>query len=104
MEINSTQGVNAYSASTSIEKTAPVQTPDRQAAEADLNRENTRPNQEAFEVTITQEARARQAVALQTSAQPLQAQPPESSETPDSTEQNQTTPRQQETPVVDIVA
>jgi|GEM_PF-1567262 len=107
MNINSIQGAGAYTASTPLEETTRVQNQNRNTAEADQNRENTRANQEAFQVTITQEARAQQTANLETYTQPLQTQspePPQLSEPPTSPEPYQTSTRQQETPVVDIVA
>lgn len=101
MNINSIQGAGAYTANTPLEETTRVQNQNRNMAEEDQNRVNTRANQEAFQVTITQEARAQQAADLKTYAQSSQTQSPEPSKPP---EPYQMAPRQQGTPVVDIVA
>lgn len=101
MEINSLQGAAAYASS--LGATQPVentQTRDQnvEASRTDLTTQSTSVAQEAFEVTITQEAQDRLAEdtaveetdsqeQVPVQAQPLEEQPPEPEQSPAETSQ-----------------
>lgn len=114
MNINSLQGVNAYAntgnAAAPAENTTRLNTEQQQEASNASNRAQQNPN--AFEVSITQEARDRleqeQVSAVQQASEPLaaEAQPPETNAAPPPQEPPppETEPPRNETPVVDIIA
>jgi len=60
MDINSIQGMNAYTANVLMTDTASVQNNNKEATGVEPNKESTQPVQEAFQVDITQEALALQ--------------------------------------------
>ena len=61
MDINSIQGMNAYTANVPMADTASVRNNNKEATGIEPNKESTQPVQEAFQVDITQEALALQA-------------------------------------------
>lgn len=61
MNINSVQGMNAYTANALMADTASVQNNNKDATNVELDKEPIQPVQEAFQVNITQEALALQA-------------------------------------------
>jgi len=102
MNINSIQGANAYTATQPIKENSLVQNQNREAAQTDLNLENNRVIQEAFEVNITHEARAAADAESSTEApQSRPAAPPQSTEPAQNLAQGN---RQPTSPIVDIVA
>ncbi len=98
MDINSIQGANAYASSTRpVAESNLVQDQNREAAQADLNQESTRAVQEAFEVSITPEAREQQAAASEETEEALLPEPAQAA-----TESQ--APAQQPSQIVNIVA
>lgn len=56
MDINSIQGLNAYTANSLTTETASTRNTNKEAAGAEPDREKTQPHQEAFQVEITEQA------------------------------------------------
>ncbi len=61
MDMNSIQGMNAYTANVLMANTVSAQNNNKEATGVEPNKESTQPVQEAFHVDITQEALALQA-------------------------------------------
>ncbi len=107
MNINGVQGANAY---TNVQNTTPpvdkLREQNLEASRTELNNENTAAAQQAFEVTITQEAQQLSAksneaapeVATQQAVQPIEDQPTENQANSD------TEPVHETSQIVNIVA
>lgn len=67
---------NPYQTATPPADTSTLGSQNREAAETDLNQENTRVAQQAFQVELTQEAQDRQAAAAEETGAPAEETPP----------------------------
>lgn len=103
MDINNIHGPAAYTADNRTaappQDNTQLETQNREAAQAEVNRETARAVQDAFEVEITQAARAQQAAA----AQETTTEPPAPPETPQETAQPPA-PDQEARNIINIVA
>ncbi|MGD9824398.1 hypothetical protein [Desulfobacter sp.] len=74
MNINSIQGMNAYTANALMADTTSVQNNTKEATSVDLNKASSQPVQEAFKVDITPEALALQSENTEALAEEAQDQ------------------------------
>ncbi|MCG8615203.1 MAG: hypothetical protein MI802_03220 [Desulfobacterales bacterium] len=104
MDINSVQGLNAYTSTRPAADDNLAQNQNQEAAQADFNRENIQVVQEAFEVSLSQEGIAQQTVSA--------PEPTETEETPEAplpepaqaAPANPGEPQQQPSQIINIVA
>lgn len=81
MDINSVQGLSAYTNTKPLAEGSLVQNQNQEAAQTNLNQESARAAQEAFEVNLSREGLAQQAAAAEEPSAPEQP-PAETDEAP----------------------
>ncbi|HCY84500.1 MAG TPA: hypothetical protein DHV36_05130 [Desulfobacteraceae bacterium] len=108
MDINSVQGLNAYTSTRPTAEDNLVQNQNQEAAQADLNRENAQVVQEAFEVSLSSEGLAQQTTAVEETETAVEV-PEEPQEVPipepaQAAPANPGEPQQQPSQIINIVA
>ena len=109
MEINSLQGAAAYnnaSSATSPVNNTHLRDQNIEASRTDLDTQSTRAAQEAFQVTLTQEARNLQSEASARQESATQAQPQEQAQAqpPEALNNDTTAPANETSQIVNIIA